>query len=473
MVDLILQNQLAATLLLIIVFSNIAWFLLHFSHSTKKRKLPLTQKGKQESLHNFLKKAYILRDINEAIRSQDDFHKVVQSIVEIVGRALHADRCILYDYIGISEKPSPCLAEYCNRHTSPLQDKYHLLDFPSLLSKQPLLIINRPDNPLLNDLRQETFKAASIKNLMGCSMNFHGETNGSIFIHRCSTDEEWTFLEKEILQEAAEQITLVIAMERMKKIKDLELAKKELEHHTDALIKEMEKDKKVISLQSEFVAMVSHQFRTPLAIIGSSAEIIERQKTPSIESLKKQTKRIKETIKRMDHLVEKTLDLSKLESGEFTFQVRSLNPAKLIEDITLRLDDVANDVSFALDLKNLPSTFKGDKSLLEQVFMNLLSNAVKYSNNNDVITVKGSTDNQNNRFEIAIQDSGIGIPDKDLDRLFEKFFRARNAQNISGTGIGLYLVKQLIELHDGDVEVDSTLGEGTVFKVSFPLERVN
>jgi PAS domain S-box-containing protein len=269
-------------------------------------------------------------------------------------------------------------------------------------------------------------------------------------------------------------------------ITDRKKAEKELIHHRDHLqdmvdeatrelnlraaeLREaLAKEKELNELQRQFVAITSHEFRTPLAIIDSAAQLLKRgagSLKPG-ETLDK-VERIRGAVQRMTQLMEKTLTAAKMEDGQISVNIRSCNIERIIKDVCALQQQMAKSHVISCHLSDLPETIKADSSALEQVLANLLSNAVKFAPDACDIEINASRDGDD--VVISVRDQGLGIDDADLPRIFSRYFRAKTAAGIAGTGIGLNLVKALIEMHGGSVGVESKAGEGSNFTVRLPI----
>jgi signal transduction histidine kinase len=235
------------------------------------------------------------------------------------------------------------------------------------------------------------------------------------------------------------------------------------------ILKNLEKERGLNELKTRFITTVSHEYRTPLATILSSLELLEYYGHCSTEQEKKEYfQQIRSSIQRMTDLLNDVLTIEKSEAGKFTFTPEPLDLKKFCQDLVTELQgNIKTEHSILLDIKGQSSQAQMDKKLMRHIFSNLISNAVKYS-------PKGGTI----RFEIfyqdpiatfCVQDQGIGIPPEAIQSLFQSFFRANNVGNISGTGLGLSIVKRLVEIHGGSISVESELGSGTSFVVSLPI----
>ncbi len=230
----------------------------------------------------------------------------------------------------------------------------------------------------------------------------------------------------------------------------------------------LEKERELNTLQRQFISMASHEFRTPLAIIDGAAQRLERRsdKTDPEEIIRRAHK-IRGAVERMTGVMESTLSAASLDVGKLTINVEPCDIARLLKDACRRQDELSEDHHISSDISELPGTILADPNSLQQIFSNLLSNAVKYSPGSPEIEVSAHIEADD--VVLTVRDSGLGIDAEDLPRLFERFFRARTATGIAGTGIGLNLIKVLIELHDGSITLKSEVGKGSAFTVRLPI----
>jgi signal transduction histidine kinase len=239
----------------------------------------------------------------------------------------------------------------------------------------------------------------------------------------------------------------------------------------DALNHEYEMRK----MQNEFIALVSHEFKTPLQIIDSTREnVVRKIKNLNIndESINKGLDRIRSGVWRMNGLINTTLNLAKMENSEAKLKVNltSLNLSKLLEDNIDKSKNLAQgrNIEIISNIANNIPEIKSDPMLIEHIFTNLISNAIKYSPNNSKVKVSAEII-ENNNIEIKVQDYGIGIPSNEIDKIGSKFFRASNSIAQAGTGIGIYLTKNFIELLGGKFSLTSKENTGTLVKVILPI----
>ncbi|AEV98225.1 PAS/PAC sensor signal transduction histidine kinase [Niastella koreensis GR20-10] len=235
---------------------------------------------------------------------------------------------------------------------------------------------------------------------------------------------------------------------------------------THELTEALAREKELSELKSRFMSIASHEFRTPLTTILSSTSLIEQYtKEEQQESRKKHTERIKSSVKNLTDILSDFLSLDKLEQGKVQVVKEPLDLHELSASIIEELNGVLKKGQVILLFYEGRKKINQDKKILRNVLLNLLSNAIKYSEENKLISL--SIEVENNQVLIKVKDEGIGIPEEEQKNLFGKFYRAKNATNIQGTGLGLNIVKRYIELLEGDITFVSRQNEGTVFTVCF------
>ncbi|TCV72200.1 phospho-acceptor domain-containing protein [Neorhizobium sp. R1-B] len=243
----------------------------------------------------------------------------------------------------------------------------------------------------------------------------------------------------------------------------------EIERQARELERMLAQERQINELQRQFVAMASHEFRTPLTIIdGAAQRLFRRRGQLDSEFVTDKIDRIRGAVSRIVELMESILAVGRLDHGSVEMSHEPLSLRELIRTCCDRQQSIAADHRIHTDLGRLPDQIEGDRRALEQVFTNLLSNAVKYAPSAPDVHVAGWKDAAG--IKIAVRDGGLGIDAEDLPRMFQKYFRARTSSGIAGTGIGLNLIKQIIELHGGTVEVASKKGHGSTFTITLPLE---
>lgn len=299
----------------------------------------------------------------------------------------------------------------------------------------------------------------------------HFEQNGQSFIISFIND---------VTAKKKSDLELILKNEEIKKLN--ENLEKEVLNRTNALVEtlndleekkralelSLKKEKELGELKSRFVSMASHEFRTPLTSILSSASLIE--KYPKAEEQDKRIRhlqRIKTSVGYLTDILEEFLSVGKLEEGKISTNFCRFNLTELVQEC------FADLTSLVKKGQQLSYNHEGneevylDKSLTRKIIFNLCSNAIKFSNEDDTITVSSLHNSHNLR--ICVKDEGIGISPEDQKHLFDRFFRGANVTNIQGTGLGLHIVARYTELMQGNVSIESELSKGTTICVTFPV----
>ena len=245
----------------------------------------------------------------------------------------------------------------------------------------------------------------------------------------------------------------------------LEQAMELLEKSKEELTNSLSKEKELGDLKSRFVSMASHEFRTPLSTILSSASLLAKYiKTDEQDKRDKHIMRIKSSVYNLTDILNEFLSIGKIEDGKIEANYSRFDIKEMIESLCNELQGIVKTG------QQIQYTHQGntmvtlDATLLKNVFINLISNAIKFSPENSLIKLSSDVGNE---IVLNISDSGIGISTVDQAHLFERFFRANNAVNIQGTGLGLHIVGKYVELMNGKIECHSELEKGTNFTITF------
>lgn len=246
-----------------------------------------------------------------------------------------------------------------------------------------------------------------------------------------------------------------------------------LENSREELSKALKIEKELNELKSRFVTMASHEFRTPLSTILSSIFLLEKYNpTSEVEKRERHHQYIKDAVRDMKNTLEDFLSLGKLEEG-MVQNLQEIIPAKeLIEEIQRTIDEMkqhckpGQQISFQ---HHNDHPVYIDRKIFRNILLNLFSNAIKYSYDDSVIKIDCTTDAD--QLVVAVADNGIGIPEEDLEHLSDRFFRAKNASNIQGTGLGLHIVSRYLKLMNGHIEIKSRLNQGTTFTICIPFKK--
>lgn len=248
----------------------------------------------------------------------------------------------------------------------------------------------------------------------------------------------------------------------------LEEALHEIEHSKNELYTALERERELSALKTRIVSMASHEFRTPLATILSSINLISAYtETNDKEKQLRHITRIKSSISHLTDLLEDTLSVSKLDEGRIAFKEESININHFVTDFIQEISPLAKAGQTIRHGHSGPEEFLSDKKVFKRILLNLTSNAIKFSEENSEICI--FTERENGHVVLRVKDKGIGISKEDQEHLFERFFRAENAVNIQGTGLGLCIVAKYVELLNGALEVDSEVNKGSLFTVKLPI----
>lgn len=250
----------------------------------------------------------------------------------------------------------------------------------------------------------------------------------------------------------------------------LKEALQRLEQSQTELSEALDKERQLNEIKSRFVSMASHEFRTPLSSILSSASLISKYtKDEQQLNREKHISRIKDSVKHLNDLLEDFLSLGKLDEGKVGAQ---FNHFDLREAIQETVEEVRGLVKEGQEIKYHHSgeeNVLSDKKLLKNILINIISNALKFSNPHT--TVEVSSEVSSEEAVISVTDHGIGIPEEDQKHLFTSFFRGKNVLNIQGTGLGLHIVKRYSDLIGGKITLRSKIGEGTKVTLYIPVKQ--
>jgi PAS domain S-box-containing protein len=243
-----------------------------------------------------------------------------------------------------------------------------------------------------------------------------------------------------------------------------------LEQSQEELSEALEKEKQLNEIKGRFVSMASHEFRTPLSTVLSSAALIGKYTTTEEqEKRNRHIDKIRASVNQLNDILEDFLSLGKLDEGKVQSHRSEFNLEEFINEI---IDEA--QVLLKKD-QHIDLTYSGrkevnsDKRLLKNIMVNLITNAIKFSRDADIIELSANVNEA--KAVIGVRDQGIGIPREDQEHLFSSFFRGGNAINIQGTGLGLHIVKRFLDLMNGTVEIQSSLGEGTNVTITIPVNK--
>ncbi len=273
--------------------------------------------------------------------------------------------------------------------------------------------------------------------------------------------------ERKQAEEKIKRINVELEQKVTERTKVLQEALRELENSKEKLSKALTKEKELNDLKSRFVTMASHEFRTPLSTILSSVSLIDKYKTESEDDKrKKHVDRIKSSVTNMTFILNDFLSAERLEEGKIFAKPSEFSLPQIIEEITSDIKNIQKKGQQIIHAHTGAEIINCDKQMIRNILLNLLSNAIKFTGEDGVINI--TTSNTAKEIKLTVKDNGIGIAKEDQQYLFERFFRAKNATNIQGTGLGLTIIVKYLEALDGKIDFESELNEGTTFSITIP-----
>ena len=248
----------------------------------------------------------------------------------------------------------------------------------------------------------------------------------------------------------------------------LQQAMEQIEASRDELTFALSKEKELGDMKSRFVSMASHEFRTPLSTILSSASLLAKYTESSEQDKRnKHILRIKNSVNNLTDILNEFLSIGRIEDGKIEVRNTVFNVKEYLQNLCTEMQANAKPMQKIVFSHHGEEWITLDPTLLRNIIFNLLSNAIKFSNEDGVIRLNAEA--KPDLFSFTVTDNGIGISKEDQVHLFERFFRASNVTNIQGTGLGLHIVSKYVELLDGRIQFTSELEKGTSFTIQFEL----
>jgi PAS domain S-box-containing protein len=274
--------------------------------------------------------------------------------------------------------------------------------------------------------------------------------------------------ELEKITEKIRQMNAELEVKVEERTQILKEALQRLEQSQQELSEALDKERQLNEIKSRFVSMASHEFRTPLTTVLSSASLLSKYSSEKDqEKREKHIRRIKNSVNNLNDILEDFLSLGKLNEGKIETRQEIFELHDAIQEI---LDEMKGQLKHGQAFKVdslIEAEVYTDKKLLRNILINLLSNAIKFSDEGKIIEISAVAEGE--QAMISVSDEGIGISEDDQQHLFTSFFRAANALNIQGTGLGLHIVKRYVDLIGGEVNLKSDLNKGTTITFTIPL----
>lgn len=455
----------------------------------------------EDALKKQVAQERLLNQVTTQIRKSLDLSVIMTTAIAQVREFLELDRLVIYKFdrsrvnrqnslqlpIQESQINGGCIV-YEARATDAIKSVLHYQEKACFVRNSPCWEKYRQGFTLVVDDVEKTYaleecllnflRESQIKAKLAAPIMFEDKLWGLLIAHQCYSPRQWQESEKSLLTSIAEQ--LAIAIHQSELMRSLTQEKQTLEQRvierTMALHDALLAAEAASRIRSEFLATISHELLTPLTyVIGMSATLL---RWPLGELSQRQRDYLQTIHDSGEHLLEMIndiLDLSQIEAGKAVLNITEFSLANIAENTIESLLDKAHSeqVSLKLDLQIDPrrDRFTADSTRIQQILWNLLTNAIKFTPEGGSVTLRLWVEDDTAIFQV--EDTGIGIPENQLPLLFEKFQQLDTPyrRRYEGTGLGLALTKQLVELHRGRIEVESTVGIGSIFTIWIPSQK--
>ena len=444
----------------------------------------------QVALEQQLQKARLLEKITQEIRSRLDSLQILEVAATLLGKTFAVSRCQIRYYINDPIPELPVVADYLAPGYEANRDMdipiFSDVDIHMILAQDQ--VVSFPDmyaDPML-EFVWPICKSIGLRSMLIVGTSYQGKANGAIGLLQCDRSRYWKDQEIELLKAVAAQLGIALAQAQLleaEKEQRIELAAKNL------ALAQAKQDAEVANLaKSEFLAKMSHELRTPLNAILGFTQLLHRDSSINLEQ-KKTLGIINHSGKHLLDLINDVLEMSKIEAGRITFNPSSFDLYRLLDSLydMLRLKVESKGLKLIFERsEDLPEYVETDESKLRQVLINLLENGIKFTDTGLIMLrvsvisygselvskeAKQNTDNQGKIIiHFEVEDTGSGIATDEIDRLFDAFVQTTTGrQSQEGTGLGLTISNQFVQLMGGEIAVNSTLGRGTIFSFNIPV----
>lgn len=328
-------------------------------------------------------------------------------------------------------------------------------------------------------------KQLQVKAKVVVPINIRGKLWGLLIAHQCHSARIWNYRETQMLRQIAEYLGIAVHQDRYyKKLKNQKkLLEKKVQNQAQQIENALLAAKVASQSKHEFIGNISHELKTPLTkVIGLSSTLLnlslKEDRIPlPIEKQQQYLRTIQDSGRHLLKLINNILEVSEVQSGKQFLKIENISLFKLcqkiVESLRIKADNLALDLILDYQLKSEADSFYGDKTKLQEILLNLLDNALKFTPTGGKINLRVWQENK--QIILEVEDTGIGIAQQQLPLLFESFQHLDNfRQRIhDGGGISLVLTKYLVELHGGNIEVESSLGKGSMFRIRLPIKTQN
>lgn len=418
----------------------------------------ITMSKQAEKVRYQVYRERVMAQIIQAIRSSLDLETIFNIAVNEIGKLLQVDHVKISEFIS-EEKGWLTVAHYRSHSDLPMSVGTYVPDRGNVgtqkLKRLEIFRIDNTNNCEDEVTRQiaQTFPGAWLI----LPLHFNGVVWGSLCLLIDGRPHYWQKEEIELITIIADQLAIAIQNSQLYQ-QVQQLAEQEI-------YKALQRQRELSEAKSQFIATTCHETRTPLATIQSSLDMLQYCSDKlTAEKRQQHFYKIETAIKQITRILQDTLLISESEAGTLGFETTLVDVERLCQEIMETIVDNQNRIEFTNSGGEIYAQL--DAQLIRYLLNNLLENALKYSSSNAI--VKFDLDSTSTHIVLRIQDQGIGIPEENLSRIFDTFYRASNVTNIPGTGLGLAIVKECVDLHEGEILVDSVVGKGTVFTIKLP-----
>ena len=345
--------------------------------------------------------------------------------------------------------------------------------------------INDIDLADLSPCHKELLKSFQVKANIVASISFGDTLWGLLIAHQCFEPRQWEDFELDLFKQLANHVAIAIQQAKLfESVQDLnknlerQVADRtqQLEQSLSQLERALLREKELNELKSQFISRASHEFRTPLATIQTASDLLRNYgHKMSDEKKLERIDKIQREVKGMTNLLEEVLIIGKTESGRFDLQTEEIDLENFCLEIIEQTKLIGNGKHQVI-FKNInaPQNIVIDTKFLRQIISNLLSNAIKYSPNaSEVNFTISQISDRIPQLLLEVEDQGIGIPLIDQEKIFDHFYRAHNVGMIVGTGLGMAIIKNSVDILGGTIQLTSVENEGTTVKVELPYALPN
>jgi len=424
----------------------------------------------QEELDKKVTGLYILQKISRLLSTTLDENEIFRRIQQPLISELGFEKCFIMMY----DKKRDICSKICSGYS---QDE--LEKIASLLKRESLLDLVFKEGKMLSSIELSEPNRKKIANILHMAYFIispiitQDGIEGIFFVGNGPGASALTEGDREIISILATQLGQSLENARLfeQVYKSSQELEKKIKERTKELADVLEEVKKVSKMKSDFVSAVSHELRTPLTSIKGYASILMTGKMGDIpKEVKDRLEKINKHSDSLVTLINELLDISRIESGKVDMKFQAENIKDIIDTVSdlLAPQLKQKELGLSLDLPTGLASVQVDIRQIERVFINLVGNAIKFTPEKGKITIRAK--DIDDKIQIDIEDTGAGIAQSDLEKIFDEFYRVDNIvnQSLKGSGLGLTLVKYIVEAHQGKIWVKSQLGKGSIFSFTLP-----